>query len=52
MTTVELIRKLRENPAWGEQGDLMLEAADRLEDLDERIDIMTEGAEHGKNDAE
>lgn len=32
MTTDELIRRLRENPAWGEQGDLMLEAARRLEE--------------------
>ncbi len=43
MTTDELIRALRENPAWGEQGDLMLEAADRLEELDERVAIMMEG---------
>lgn len=45
MTTDELVRKLRENPAWGEQGDLMLLAADRLEELDERVAIMSEGKE-------
>lgn len=46
MTTVELIRALR---AWADQmalpgrRQLVNEAADRLEDLDERVDIMEEG---------
>ena len=46
MTTVELIRALR---AWADQmalpgrRNLVNEAADRLEDLDERVAIMEEG---------
>ncbi len=40
MTTDELIKALRENLAWGEQGDLMLAAADRLEELEEQITTM------------
>lgn len=40
MTTDELIRALREN---ADRWELLAEAADRLEELDERIAIMEEG---------
>ena len=43
MTTVELIRFLR-NPIYDESTqEVLSEAADRLEELDERIAIMEEG---------
>ena len=43
MKTNELIKALREEAGrcdYPEEKDLMLEAADRLEEMDERIDIM------------
>lgn len=54
MSTDELIRKLR----WRAEGDysadetmeLLTEAADRLEELDERVAIMMEGAEHDRRE--
>ena len=46
METQEIIRKLREMPAVKDMGtetrQLMYAAADRLEELDERVDIMRE----------
>ena len=52
MTTDEIIRKLRYR-AEGETSteetkQLLNEAADRLEELDERVAIMEEGAEHDR----
>jgi hypothetical protein len=60
MTTDELIRELREQTntngcwndgCWNKCKRLMTEAADRLEELDERIAIMAESmdAEWGNN---
>ena len=46
MKTQEIIKKLREMPAVKDMGtetrQLMYAAADRLEELDERMDIMRE----------
>lgn len=47
MTTDELIKALREYAEFHHEGDVwwrtLTEAADRLEDLDERVSIMMEG---------
>ena len=42
VTNTELVKELREHPAFGYEGDLMLKAASRIEDMDERVAIMQE----------
>ena len=54
MKTDEIIRKLRyraEGETSAEETKALLtEAADRLEELDERVAIMMEGAEHDRRE--
>ena len=48
MSTVELIARLRETAdKYPDDADLIREAADRLEDLDERVAIMMENEPGG-----
>ena len=50
MTTDEIIRQLRNSLRVGITSDLIEQAADRLEELDERVAIMEEGAEHDRRE--
>ena len=43
MTTDEIVRQLRNGLRVGITSDLIEQAADRLEELDERVAIMEEG---------
>lgn len=43
MTTNEIVRQLRNGLRVGITSDLIEQAADRLEELDERVAIMEEG---------
>ena len=51
VTTDEIIRGLREM-AKSVNKELLTEATDRLEELDERVAIMEEGAEHDRRERE